>query len=684
MTRFVFDIETDGLLDTLTKVHCLVLSEIDTGEVFSFGPKDIETGVRMLMEADLICGHNIIKFDVEALKKVYPWFSIPEDKVLDTLVLSRLIWSDVADKDYSRIRAGKSAMPMKLAGSHSLEAWGWRLGKWKGDYAKVMADLYLDACHLEGLPKTSEEEVMRHVWANWSEDMQSYCETDVEVTLELYNLIQSKDYSEEAIKLEHEVAWICAQQERNGFGFNVAAAEKLYHELTLERVQLEEELRSLFEPWQVPGKPKTYKRRTTLKTGQVVEAGETHTPMKTVVFNPGSRDHIADRLINVRSWKPTELTESGKPKVDESVLGALPYAEAKQLAKYFQVKKVLGQLADGDKSWLKFATNGRIHGSINPNGAVTGRATHSFPNLAQVPSSGAYRGKDCRALFGPLYDTHVQLGCDVSGLELRMLAHFMAKYDDGEYGRQVVEGDVHWVNVQALGLVPDGTIRDEAKFVVHKVFRDGTKTFIYGFLYGAGDEKVGTLVLEIAAVEEDKTGESSVRAKYFGGKRKIGSRQLKQVGRKLKADFLDKLPALKQLVTGVKKAANTKGYLTGLDGRQLHVRSDHAALNVLLQSAGALVCKKWLVEFHKLLREKNLHNVVFQMAWVHDEVQLSIPREYTYVVKVKDKNGDERDELRSEIGDLCIEAIKRAGEYFQIRVPLDGEYKIGNSWKECH
>ena len=622
MTRFVFDIETDGLLDTLTKVHCLVLSEIATGEVFSFGPKDIETGVRMLMEADLICGHNIIKFDVEALKKVYPWFSVDESKVLDTLVLSRLIWSDVADKDYSRIRSGKSAMPMKLAGSHSLEAWGWRLGKWKGDYAKVMADLYLDACHLEGLPKPSEEEVMRHVWANWSEDMQSYCETDVEVTLELYNLIQTKDYSEEAIKLEHEVAWICAQQERNGFGFNVAAAEKLYHELTLERVQLEEELRSLFEPWQVPGKPKTYKRRTILKTGQVVEAGETYTPMKTVVFNPGSRDHIADRLINVRGWKPTEFTESGKPKVDESVLGALPYAEAKQLAKYFQVKKVLGQLADGDKSWLKFATNGRIHGSINPNGAVTGRATHSFPNLAQVPSVGAYKGPECRELFGPLFPDHVQLGCDVSGLELRMLAHFMAKYDDGAYGEQVVNGDIHTVNQEAAGLPT----------------RNNAKTFIYGFLYGAGDAKIGEIV---------------------GGNAKRG--------KALKKKFLETLPALKKLVEGVKSSANRKGYLTGLDGRKLHVRSDHAALNVLLQSAGALICKRWLVEFHKLLKENNLHNQVYQMAFVHDEAQFSLPPE-----------------IAEEVGELCIKAIKMSGEHFGIRVPLDGEYKIGRNWRECH
>jgi len=608
------------------------MENIDTGEVFSFaGPEGVlgggdwgvENGVRMLMEADQIIGHNIIKFDIPALQKVYPWFTIAEDKVLDTLVLSRLIWSDVADKDYARIRAGKSLMPMKLAGSHSLEAWGWRLGKWKGDYAKVIADLYLDACHLEGLPKPSEEEVIRHVWANWSQDMQDYCEQDVEVTKTLYDLIASKDYSPMAIQLEHEVAWICAQQERNGFGFNMEKAERLYHDLTLERVELEEKLRSLFEPWWVQAGPqKTYKKTARFKTGEVRLAGSTYTPVKQVVFNPASRDHIADRLMKVRGWKPVELTEGGKPKVDESVLGALPYPEAKQLAKYFQVKKVLGQLADGDKAWMKFAKDGRIHGSINPNGAVTGRATHSFPNLAQVPSKGAYKGPECRELFGPLYPDHVQLGCDVSGLELRMLAHFMARYDGGVYGEQVVNGDIHTLNQEAAGLPT----------------RDNAKTFIYGFLYGAGDAKIGSIV---------------------GGSAKRG--------KALRRKFLSTLPALKRLVDGVKKAANSKGYLTGLDGRQLHVRSDHAALNVLLQSAGALICKKWLVEFHRLLKANNLHNVVSQMAWVHDEVQLSVPKEYA-----------------EQVGDLCIEAIKLAGEFFQIRVPLDGEYKIGNNWKECH
>ena len=594
-----------------------------TGETYSYHKeKDIDKGLKMLMEADLMVGHNIIDFDLPAIQKVKPWFKYDEDKVFDTLVASRLIWSDLKDKDFPKIRSGAISLPMKLAGSHSLEAWGHRLKKWKGDYAKEKAELYREGCFLIGHEPT-DEEVMDHVWAEWDEDMQSYCEQDVEVTIEFYNLIISKMYSEDALKLEHQVAWICSKQMRNGFGFSESAARKLYNDLTIERVELEEELRNLFEPWWAPaGKIKEYKRDTKLKTGECRFAGAKYTPVKMLMFNPGSRDHIADRLINVRGWKPTEMTEGGKPKIDESVLGSLPYPEAKHLAKYFQVKKVLGQLGDGPKAWLNFVKDDKIHGYINQNGAVTGRATHSNPNVAQVPSAGAYKGPECRAIFGPLFPDHVQVGCDVSGLELRMLAHFMARYDKGAYGEVVLNGDIHTVNQEAAGLPT----------------RNNAKTFIYGFLYGAGDAKIGQIV-----------GGSSAQGKV------------------LKKRFLDTLPALNNLIKGVKSAANKKGHLVGLDGRLLEVRSDHAALNVLLQSAGALVCKRWLVEFHMLLKEHGLDDKVYQMAWIHDEVQLSVPRE-----------------LATQVGDLCVEAIAKTQQFFNIRIALTGEYIVGDNWKECH
>lgn len=685
MTEYVFDLETNGLLDELDTIHSLVLKDVDTGEVFSYRrdghPDNLERmneGVRKLMEADQIAGHNIIRFDLPAIQKLYPWFTYDEAKVTDTLILSRVLWPNLDDIDWGKIRKGKTKLPGNMAGLHKLEAWGYRLGLQKGEYSKERENWLRESHHLEGLPEPTEREILDYVWGTWNQEMQDYCELDVEVTHQLLDLIKSKNLDERCWKLEMEVAFIIAQQERNGFGFNVEKAKKLAEELQVDQAHLSEELQSLFKPWWVPdGKPKAWAKSMKMKTGEVREAGAVRQPIKLQVFNPGSRQQIADRLQTLRGWVPKEFTPTGQPQIDEAILADMPWPEAQSLAKYFQVKKLLGQLADGDKAWFVFERDGRIHGSCNTNGAVTGRATHSFPNLAQVPSVKAYRGVEARELFGPLHEDHVQLGCDVSGLELRMLGHFMAKHDDGKYAREVVEGDVHWTNVQALTLVEPGTARSKlegsAVYVQHVVFREGTKTFIYAFLYGAGGEKIGTIIYDIALAEEAKGLPATIRKKFFKGRAKVDAKLLTSVGNRLKREFLKQTPALKELIEGVKGTAEKKGELTGLDGRKLHIRSPHAALNTLLQSAGALVCKKWLVEFHKLLKEHGLTDRVFQMVWVHDEVQLSVHKSLV-----------NEDGKTSIVGDLCVEAIKRAGEYFNIRVPLTGEYKIGSNWAECH
>lgn len=623
MTTLIFDLESDGLLDTITTVHSLVLKDVETGEVtscaYTYGMegRSIEAGLHMLMEADLIVGHNIIKFDLVAIQKIFPWFTYDETKVFDTLVASRLIWTNLVDTDMARIRKGKTTLTPKLAGSHSLEAWGHRVGKWKGDYSKIMEERGLDP------------------WASWNPEMQSYCVQDVEVTETLYQLILEKDYSAQAIELEHQVAFVIAQMERNGFRFDVPAAEKLYVELSMAREELGEQLRTIFKPWYaVDGNVVTPKRLNSKLGywGEKDEEGSFHgfpyQKVKEVVFNPNSRDQIANRLMALYGWKPIELTGSGKAKVDETVLEALPYAEAKELARYMTLQKRIGQLAEGDNAWLKKVEgDGRIHGSVITNGAVTGRATHSHPNIGQVPKVGSIYGAECRALFTAVPGKTLLLGCDVSGLELRMLGHFMAKHDGGAYGREVIEGDVHTINQQAAGL-PD---------------RDVAKEFIYAFLYGAGDGKIGSII----------------------GKGRMA-------GRAIKAKFFKKVPALKKLVDGVKKAAQVKGFLKGLDGRLLHIRSDHAALNTLLQSAGALVCKQWIVEFDRLLRENSLQDKVKLVAWVHDELQMEVCKSLV--------SGDNK----SVVGDLCVEAIVIAGNKLGIRVPLTGEYKIGNNWKETH
>lgn len=596
MARYYFDIETDGLLETLTKIHSLVLQNVDTGEVISLGPDRIVHGVEFLRDADEIIGHNIIKFDIPAIQKVYPWFQ-PKGCIRDTLVCCRVIWANIADWDKIQTRRG---FPGKLVGSHSLKAWGVRMGVLKGEFGETTD------------------------WSEWTPEMQTYCEQDVVVTAALWERIEAKNYSQQCIEIEHEFATIIAMQERHGFAFNEGEAVKLYQSLVKRRMELLKELQVAFPPEEVT---ETFIPKVNSKKFGYVK-GQPFTKRWMVEFNPSSRQMIGARLKKL-GWDPQEFTPSGQPKIDETILSKLPYPEAKLLAEHFLVEKRIGQIAEGDQAWLKLARAGRIHGSVNTNGAVTGRCTHSNPNVAQVPRVGSPYGAECRALFGvrPGYSL---VGADLAGLELRCLAHFMSWYDDGAYGQVVLHGDVHTMNQEAAGLPT----------------RNDAKTFIYAFLYGAGDEKIGSIVSPLASAEE-----------------------MARIGKRLKKNFLAKTPALKRLRETVKAQVEKNKSLKGLDGRLLHVRSAHAALNTLLQSAGALIAK-----VATILAYRNLSSRGYKwgkdfalVAHVHDEVQLEV-----------------RKGLEEEVGKAVVEAMRQAGEYFAFRCPIDGEYKIGSNWKETH
>lgn len=647
MSRYFFDIETDGLLDDATVIHSLVLQDVDTGFVFTccdhpYDPTNpgaihwsIEDGLYALMSADEIIGHNIIKFDIPAIQKLYPWWK-PTGKVTDTLVISRLIWTDLAEED--RIKRVRRGFPTKLVGSHSLKAWGYRLKVLKGEFGETTD------------------------WFEWSAEMQSYCEQDVVVTEALWRRSMLVAYSEEAIELEHEFATIIAMMERWGFAFNEIEAAKLYATLVTRRLEIATELKKAFPPKEVTETfiPKVNSK----KLGY--QKGVPFTKRWMVEFNPSSRQMIAARLMEF-GWQPSEFTPSGQPKIDETILSKLPYPEAALLAEHFLVEKRIGQLAEGEQAWLKLVKKGRIHGSVNTNGAVTGRCTHSNPNVAQTPSVGAPYGAECRSLF-TVRPGYSLVGADLAGLELRCLAHFMARYDGGEYGRVLLEGDIHWANVQALGLTNEA--RDEEHQPLHKLYRNGAKTFIYGFLYGAGDLKIGLIIYDIV-VSAKKLGlpYQHLINTYFRGCENPTDEHLKAAGAKLKKSFLAKTPALRRLREDVKAAAQKRGYLSGLDGRRLNIRSDHAALNTLLQSAGALIAKKaTIIAYHDLCRSGYVWGRDFALvAHVHDEMQLEV-----------------RAGLEDEVGRIVVEAMRKAGRYFNFRCPIDGEYKFGKNWKDTH
>lgn len=638
MPRYFFDLETNGFLDVTDRVHSLVLQDVDTGEVLSCanqpGFVSLQEGVERLATAEMICGHNIIGFDLPVLRKLYPGFS-PQGDVQDTLVMARLIYPTDHLRDWDmRLRHKQASggentrptFPATLIGRHSLEAFGHRLGLLKGDYATEMKAQGLDP------------------WATWNPAMQDYCQLDVRVTSILYQKMLETKPSQVALDLEHAVAPIIFRQQQHGFLFDLKGAHALHGELIQRKVELERELQNTFKPWVVEKlfTPKVNNKKLGYTKGVTV------IKRKTVVFNPGSRDHIANRLEALYDWRPSEFTKTGKPKIDDEVLGALPWPETKILAEYLMIEKRLGALLEGAQSWLRLVKDtGRIHGSVITNGAVTGRMTHQRPNMAQVPSTRAPYGLQCRSLF-TVPEGKRLVGCDASALELRCLASYMSLYDEGKYQRVVLDGtkeegtDIHSVNARALGLDPKQSYAVQGK---NQSGRDLSKTWFYAFIYGAGDEKLGTVLGLPAGPKACKRGKTS------------------------RASFLKNLPALGKLVADVQRAVKERGYLRGLDGRILKIRSAHAALNTLLQSAGAVLMKKALVICDRGLNDAGYHpgrHYEF-VANVHDEFQIEI-----------------NEDIADAVGLIAKASIGKAGEALSFRCPLDGDYSIGKTWADTH
>ena len=590
----IFDLETDGLLPEVSKVHTLTTYSTITHEFNTFDKEFARAGIQFVMDAAEICGHNIIAYDLPVIKKLFGWE--PKGKVRDTIILSRLAYPEIKDVDYGLNREGK--LPGNLIGRHSLEAWGYRLGQRKGTFGKTTN------------------------WKEWSQEMSDYCKQDVKVTAELFNRVRAKGLPEEAIELEHQVQTIIYRQQVYGFLFDREKAETLYATLLKKQHEIGKKLSTFFKPWYVKGVSFTPKR-SDKKKGYV--AGVEFTKVKYTEFNPASRAHIADRLATLYGWKPAEYTEDGTPKLDEEILKALPYPEAPYLAEYFLLLKRIGQIAEGKEGWLKTVEkDGRIHGSVNTIGAVTRRMSHAHPNVAQVPRVGSPYGADCRGLFTSPKG-RVLVGADASGLELRCLAHYMAAYDGGAYVQEILKGDIHTTNQKAAGL-PD---------------RDSAKTFIYAFLYGAGDYKIG-IILNAGAAE----------------------------GKAIKAKFLQSLPALATLKNVVESVAKDKGTLRSLDGAPMKVRSQHSALNTLLQGAGAIIMKKALV-----ILDANLQGVYNFIPG----------KDYEFVANIHDEWQIEcKENLAEIIGKMAAESFKWAGEALKLRCPLAGEYKVGKTWADTH
>ena len=545
--NIALDIETNLAHD---RIWLCSTYDIDTKEVRTWtSAQDFN---KFIQQAKLIVAHNGISFDYPVLNRVWKT-SIRLSQVRDTLVMSRL------------------SSPSR-EGGHSL-----------ANLAKLVNRIKKEFEDFEG---------------GLTPEMIEYCNEDARICGELYQYLtrELKGFSEQSIELEHKVQAIITKQEKHGFKLDTVKAQCLLGQWKRKLSDIEEELQTIFPP--------IVTQRFSEKTGKQLKDD-------VEVFNPGSRQQIAKRLVE-KGWKPTKHTEKGAVIVDESVLDGVDIPEAKRIAEYLLIQKRVAQV----ESWLEFVSDEhRVHGKVITNGAVTGRMTHHSPNMAQVPSSNSPWGHECRDCW-TVDDGKVLVGADASSLELRMLAHYMK--DEG-YAKEIVEGDVHTKNQLAAGLET----------------RAQAKTFIYALLYGAGPAKIGKIV---------------------GGSAKDGQ--------ELISTFLRNTPALKSLREKVERLSE-QGTLPGLDGRKLQVRSAHAALNTLLQSAGAIVMKQALVLLNSKIQQQKL-NANF-VANVHDEWQIECSQEDA-----------------DAVGKLAVSSIKEAGEVLGLRCPLDGEYKKGTTWAQTH
>ena len=589
--NLVFDIETDGL--DATKIFCISTMDVDKETQENFDVNSISDGITYLQKADKLIGHNVIGFDIPVIKKLHD-VDLLDKKIIDTLVLSRL---------FNPVR-----------GAHSLEAWGYKLG----------------------FPKIEFNE-----YDEYSEEMMQYCANDVKLNFKVYEALkrESKGFTSESVNLERDTYKIITDQREHGFMFDVYLANKLLSEFENEIKLTEKEVHKTFKP-RIDRRviyPQHTKDGVLRKMGLDTKGKQVRltddeydifnkSQSNTVVresekpFKLGSRQQIGDYLQQF-GWKPKEFTPTGQPKVDEKILNKVKeIPEAALIAKYLMLQKRIAQVS----SWTDFMkhepnSNGlwaRVHGSVITNGTITGRMSHRDPNMAQVPSLASPYGKECRSCW-TVPRGHKLVGIDASGLELRMLAHYL---NDKEFTNDIINGDIHTANQNRAGLKS----------------RNQAKTFIYAFLYGAGDAKIGAIV---------------------GGS--------KGEGRRIKQSFLSNFGTLKTFRNRITREAEQNGFIKGLDGRKIFIRSSHAALNSLLQGAGAIVMKRALIILDELIQENNLTATC--VANVHDEWQVEVIEEQA-----------------EQLGQLGVDAIRAAGVYYNLNCPLDGEYKVGGNWSETH
>ena len=640
MKSLLFDLETDGLIPHVTRIHCGVTMDLDTLRVQEFGPNDIDALIEEIASADVLAGHNICGYDIPVMELLYD-YDVPGQMYLDTLAMSMVLFPGSPattvlremDAKFVRKYGPQEGLDSKHHGRHTLKAWSIRLRL--GDEGKADYD---------------------GGWEEWSPEMQAYNVKDVGANYHILQHFLKKGWPNEVHHLESLLSLLMWRQEQYGVGFNEEEAVNLMAELTQKRADLTTQLQAIFPPIEVPdGRPKQWKKNMTCRKFKPGEEGyweprikgAWHQKTKMQEFNPGSGQHIAKRFIDSFDWDPQSFTPGGQAQTTDEVLRDLPWPEAIQCADYQVIKKSLGYISEGKNAWLKLVKDGRLHGRVVPTGAVTNRASHSSPNLANVPKVDKAYGKECRQLFiaggGDVPSDYVLVGCDASSLQLAIYAHYVSRYDGGVLAAlcEDEDGDPHEFMRLASGLY----------------IRDNQKTLTYATWFGAQAYKQGTIVL----LDWREAHKKGLVEEPAPGLNKAGA-----LGAAVNKKMLMNMKGFKEMAKSCSKAA-ARGHIVALDGRKIPVTQDRLALLTLLQGNEAVVMKHAYVLAAGRLDYMIRHQEAHPALWIHDEFQWAA-----------------HPVVAEEVGKVLSECITQAGVNLGLRLRLGAKYKVGATWAETH
>lgn len=662
MRYVIMDLETNGLLATVSKIHMVVLTDAETGETEGYTDDrrlltrkqqahvagSVLEGLAVARDAEVLITFNGWEYDLLVLEKLYPEWShkgIHFDlRTYGNTIMPR---DRLMRGDAHLVKKGR--MPKYMMGSESLRAWAIRFGgEQKGDY--------------------------RGGWEVLNPDMWDYGLQDGYTTYGVYRgMLQPKHRVNWLVAwIEQRVNRLTGRAQRNGWRYNEAKGALLDARLQRELGDARRAMEAAFGDWYRLDKQKApdilvqgplggYRvfSKADVPTGYLTGTGyriwrvkvpkramttrkfpemgvlsytngAPYTPIELHHFQASSRQDVYFALHRKYGWEPKLRTESGGPQVSAESLDGLPWAEAKHAKHYYELDKLAGYVA----SWQKAAQNGRIHGSIHPNRANTRRMTHASPNVAQVPSAKTELGAACRELF-EADEGWGSVGADAEQLELRNLAHRLYPFDGGAFVRELLEGDAHTAFVAAA----TGLSRE----AIVKALRDAGKTLTYAFIYGAGDGKLARTYVTLG----------------------VGRKS----GKAVRQGYEEGIHGLGELTEHLRNLLQDRGYIYSLDNGHLYSRAEHSVLNLQLQSDGALVMKVGLILADELLEAQGLregYDWKFLMP-VHDEYQGTAPLDHL-----------------DTVGQAFVDGMRAAGEFFSMAIPIDGKYSTGTSWKDTH